>query len=350
MKNKRVIYIIFSAFILFATISFASAGFGDWLKGLFEEPQLGPFNATATVQGVPPRVPRIFNVSDDFASSLLNYVQVTPNGASNVYVTFLAEDDNGRADLPAGSLTIGTDVFINLTYTGNRATTANYVASGASSDTCVEVINCGSCSGIQRMYFCNLSSALQFYYQPNVNASPVNPNLWIVGARIRDGGSLFGLNVTQNFSYLELTAAENIVNLTWVGISPSGTNQKSADNVTVINKGNKFIDIASITAYNLTGNNFGASPARRIPARAIRAYGQAGSECADPPGITFAEDLGRNVAGVALDYGPAVQNPIRFCIFPQLSSFESGILDLSDSPYIASGGRPGTADWRLQVV
>ena len=329
--------------------SFVSAGVGDWLKGLFgQEPRLAPFNATATIQGVAPRVPTIINVSDDYASSLIDFVQVTPNAASNVYVAFLAEDDNGKADLPSNPLTLGTDIIINLTYGGNRAGTISYIASGASADSCSEVINCGSCTGIQKMYFCNLSDSMQFYYQPNVNASPINPNLWTVGVRVRDLGGQFGFNSSRNFSYLELPAVENIVNLTWLGISPSGTNQKSTDNVTVINKGNKFIDFVNITAFNLTGDNFAASQARRIPANAIRAYGQPGSECI-PPGTTFLHGSGLNVAAVGLDYGVAIQSLLRFCIYPQLSSFEASTLDLSNSPYIASVGRAGTADWRLQL-
>ncbi len=355
MKNKKIIYIGFFAIVLFAMISFVSAGFGDWIKGLFGEPQLGPFNATVTIQSLPPNIVRIFNVTDDFVSSGVDSVLPTPDSASNVYVTFLADDPNGRTDLPT-TLTIGTNVDLNLTYSGVRATTSSYIGSSASADTCVEVTNCGSCSSNQRMYFCNLSSAMQFYYQPNFTA-----NLWFTSTRISDITLTFGpANNTFGFTYRELADVLNIVNLTWYGISPSGTNQKATDNVTLINKGNRLLKSVNITAYNLTGSNYPGTKAL-IPANTIRANGTIGTECNSIGTTTFWEHAGLNVTIGNLDYGPSEQRSLHFCIFPALNAlpeYAPGGLDLGNSPYTARGPlvggninpATGTSDWRLQLV
>jgi len=349
MKSKKILGIVFSFVVLsFVMTSFVSASFGDWVRGLFsDEPKLAPFNATVTIQGVSPVVKTVFNVTDDFSSSFIDQVQVNPGAVSNVYVTFLAHDDNGAIDLPV-SPNLATNLFINITYGGNRVGSASYIASGPA-DSCVSITGCTPggtfCdSNTERIYFCNLSSSMQFYYQPNVNASPVNPGLWTVGIRIVDGGALSGRNTTKNFTYLEFPAVQNIVNLTWVGISPSATNQKAAENVTIINKGNRFINSVNMTAYNLTGSLYPTTRAY-IPASAIRSYGQPGSECADPPSTTLVEDAGLLVNSLGLDFGAAVQNPLRFCIYPSLAGL--GGLDLTNSPYIAVTGRAGTQDWRI---
>jgi len=350
MKTNKIIYIGFFALVLFAMISFASAGFGDWFRGLFGEPQLGPFNATVTIQSVVPTIPIIFNVTDDYLSSLVNYVQVTPDSSSNVYVTFMANDDNGRTDLPTTPV-LGTNIFVNLTYAGIRPATTSYIGSSASADTCVEVINCGSCTSNQRMYFCNLSFAMPFYYEPNLPGTPAN--LWVASVHINDlGGSIGAGNNTFNFSYLRLPAVQNIVNLTWFGISPSGTNQRASDNVTLINKGNALIPAVNITAYNLTGQTYPTTKAW-IPARSIRVYGVLGSECNTPPATILQENAGLNVTGLSLDYGPSVQTDLRFCIFPALNSLAEG-LDLTNPGYTAFGPlttypTTGRADWRLQL-
>ena len=116
MKSKKILGIVFSFVVLsFVMTSFVSASFGDWVRGLFsDEPKLAPFNATVTIQGVSPVVKTVFNVTDDFSSSFIDQVQVNPGAVSNVYVTFLAHDDNGAIDLPV-SPNLATNLFINIT-------------------------------------------------------------------------------------------------------------------------------------------------------------------------------------------------------------------------------------------
>ncbi len=358
MVNKKVVYvgIIFFSVVLVLSlaVSLVSAKHA-WWHAWGEEPGLAPFNATVTIQGVAPTIPWVFNVSDDYGSSFVNFVSLTGLGPlfnlSNVYVTFLAHDDNGFNDLPASpTVGVGSDININITYGGLRADSTSYIASAASADTCVVLNN----SATERLYFCNLSNSMQFWYQPNRNLSSANPNLWTIGITIRDvSSSQIARNNTFNFSYIETSVIDNIVNLTWIGISPSGTDQKASDNVSLINYGNSYIGKVNITAYNMTGATYTLSSNKYIPARTIRSYGTLGSECSDPPASTFAENSGINVTGIGLDFGgPSIQSTfIRFCIFPALTSLSEG-LNLLDSPYAAArkGGTyatTGTADWRL---
>lgn len=360
MVSKNIkIFIGLIFFTMFITVSIVSAKHA-WWHPFSDEPALAPFNATVTIQSVAPTIPIVFNVSDDYISSTVNEVQVTPGKASNVYVVFLADDSNGNVDLPT-VLTIGTDVRINITYTGNRPENTFYVAASASADSCFEVVGngpngaCGSCSTTQRMYMCNMSDAMQYYYQPNINLSVPNPLLWKIEVDIFDlsGSATPGRNLTRNFTYLERADVENQVNLSWVGIAPTGINQRATQNVTLINRGNKFIHTVNITSFNLTGNGFDltTNSAKRIPSRSIRASGQFGSECgaAFPPTTTLAENAGLNVTGLSLDYNSSSTKPILFCIFPALASLPES-LDLTASPYIAANGRLGTADWRLQLA
>src|SRR3989344_1078121 len=355
MVNKKMIQIAtISIIVMFLAVSFVSAGLLDSIKKVFtKEPQLGPFNASATIQGVPPTVPLVVNISDDFVSSNIDEVQPAPDRYVNIYVTFIARDINGVADLPpVGSNVLGSGaetVSLNITYTGAHGDTVSampYIAGASGPTDSCQSISCGSLCGVNdRMYYCNLSSSMNFFYESSV----YTPTAWKVGITVRDGGSQSGYNSTKQFSYLMARDILNLVNLSWIGLAPGATNQVANFNVTVTNKGNWIINALNMTAYNLTGPNFlTTKPFAYIPANTIRVYGTIGSECS-VSATTMMENAGLNVTGINIPNGANVQRQFYFCIFPQLNNYMGGILDLSDATYTAFGNNYAvakTADWR----
>src|SRR3989344_3970055 len=107
MARKKIIYVYGLLFLeAVLMISVVSAGFGDWVKGLFGgEPQFGPFNATATVAGVAPYIHTVL-VDSNF-SSVIGVATPSEGIINTLVVTFIAHDDNSNIELPTGAVTLG---------------------------------------------------------------------------------------------------------------------------------------------------------------------------------------------------------------------------------------------------
>ena len=203
MKSKKVLGVVLSFLVLsFVMTSFVNAGFGDFVRGLFGgEPSLAPFNATVTIQSLPPTIPKVFNVTDGLPSTVHPVDKVQPQSGIKVTVnvTFLADDANGRDDLPG--VTIGDNVPIgllagnidvNITY---DTLTPRFGVTGYVGQDGIDRCNYVGCSEIsslcnpatQKVYTCTLINSMDFFYEPTFISPPTN-GLWKVGVAIRDIG------------------------------------------------------------------------------------------------------------------------------------------------------------------
>lgn len=347
MVQKKIVLSFVTVIGVLLIVGVVSAGVGDWLKSLFGEPQLGPFNASVNVQGVAPRVIKVINITDRIGS-LVNQVDVTEGGVTSAYVIFVAHDDNSEADLPSGAgIPLGQGIKnINISLQKPLGVKPALFLPGIAGNTiCNEVVPCNPIDcpddANERMYLCNMT-VMQFYYE--------NRSDWFVNVTVTDGSGLLALrNDTKTFQYLPHLAIDNSGNITWESVSVILTNQRSSTNLTLTNKGNVARNFARLTAFNLTGNNYPTKPLSYLPASAFSSNGTVGLECSSTNGV-LAENVFRDIGGFLLDYGLAVSTDVRFCIYPALNSLGK---DTSDISYNARGNNyavDGTKAWEYTKI
>ena len=346
MVQKKIVLGFAMVISILFVVTVVSAGVGDWLKGLFGEPQLGPFNASVTVQGVAPRVIKVVNITDRIGSPV-NQVDVTEGGVTSAYVLFVAHDDNSEQDLPSGAnIPLGqANDNINISLQKPTGVKPSLLLPGITANTRCDEVACNPTDcpsdANERMYLCNMT-VMQFYYEPL--------STWFVNVTITDGAGLLApRNDTKTFQYLSHLAIANSGNITWNSVSVITTNQKSAKNLTLNNRGNVARSFARLTAFNLTGTSYPGTPLSYLPATAFSGNGTIGSEC-NPLGGVLAENAFRDIGGFLLDYGPAVSTDVHFCIYPALNTLG---LQLVDTSYNARGNNyvaDGTKSWEYTVI
>jgi len=330
-----------------------------------DDPDLAPFNATVTIQSQPAFVPLIVTVNDSFGGNLLLstldfFISPVELSSVDVQVIFIAEDPEGVADLPTGaSIPVGTggpgSISINLTYSGSRAGVSSVIGANPGNTVCHNMPGYSGVGAGQRAYNCTITGALPFYYEPT-NATT---NLWRVGVVVRDISNTNPIasshNITRSFTYLQRRSLQPLANLSWTGLNTALPNRLGTNNLSIRNTGNMEIANVSLTGYNLTGDGYThpptAPPYAWIPITSIRSDGTQGNECGAGTATQLTENLAQVVDGFAVNYGASVSGQGYFCIHPALQTFEGGSLDLSDSPYTASGstypGTKGTRDWEV---
>lgn len=356
-------------------ISFASAGFGDWVKGIFGgEPQLGPFNATVTLQSVPPTIVTIWTINDTDPANANSLVVPNEGTTATAYVVFTAHSDNGNGVLPTGvGIPVGTgaagSIEINIKKGQVHWSTPAYKSHvfhyGTNANTnCREITPCNASlcpfSTLERAYLCAMN-VMDYYDEPVSN--------WQVYINITDTTSMIGPgNSTpfKNWSYAPLTSVKSFTNISWEGLSLSGTNQKATKNLTLYNYGNVLKNLSYIRAFNLTGASYPGINSL-IPAFAVKANGTQNIECTGVNQL-LQEAIDRPVGGFILNYGdvlitpdPQANSTIFFCIWPQINTLNSSIFPGyqfgSDNTLQAKGllnncpnqpnSPPGTCAWLL---
>ena len=378
MARKKIIYVyglLFLAAVLM--ISVVSAGFGDWVKGLFGgEPQFGPFNATATVAGVAPYIHTVL-VDSNF-SSVIGVATPSEGIINTLVVTFIAHDDNSNIELPTGAVTLGnSNGQINIALKKIASHKSALELAGIIGNTvCTEVpcapyVQCTQPS-LERAYNCTMN-VMEYYYEPSSSALTT---LWWVNVNISDTTGLRGDgNSTGNFTYTSIASFAISGNISWENIGLTRTNQLGTENLTMLNKGNSVRNSTLIRAFNLTGVQYSPTVNSFIPVRAIMGNGTSGTACTSPnvwsAGEGLKDAVDASVAGFQLDYGssclpagacnPIANASIFFCIYPQLNTLQpSSPLQFVDQTYIARGTTApcygsatvatGTCAWLLTII
>ncbi|MDD5193739.1 MAG: GEVED domain-containing protein, partial [Candidatus Nanoarchaeia archaeon] len=167
-------------------------------------------------------------------------VNVEPEGLRIININFSVYDENGYTDINSSSARL-------------NVTRGNIARQGLS---CFMIP--GSGNGNYANYSCNVS--IRFFD---------NPGDWNIRIFIKDNSGNLAVNDSTTFYYIPLQAWDvrpNSVN--WSNVLLGFLNQKSDNNLTIINQGNVNITNAIVNASNLQGQTF---PSDIIPAGNFRA-------------------------------------------------------------------------------
>ncbi len=353
--EKKVILSLVAIFgvVLASTMIFAQ-----------EDPDLAPFNATVTIQGVAPAI-FVVNVSDGVGTPV-NTIEAIPGSQANTIVTVMVEDANGAADLPSTTASFGPgaaeDINLTIIKGGQHAPLTRTVPISGS---CAEVTCDPSICGVwgttgatsQRMYQCTPSVAvMEGYYEPSSGQG--GDASWNISATATDlSGQTSLVNDTFEFAYTQVPGIDASGEISWsTGISPAGSDQQADTHLTVTNLGNRVETALDLTGYNLTGRDFPGVADSYVPAVSFSADGTSAVNSCDNLGVAtpLVENTAQSVDGWGnLDYGPAESTTVFFCIWEQLSNHPSGLtLSSAGSPYQANGTIgdypvAGTSSWRI---
>jgi len=163
--------------------------------------------------------PTIVSITNDA------YITLTGNTNTNVYIQFIANDDNGNSNLN------GSSALVTATNTYSLETITS------SSCAVLSVVNVSATE-----YNCTL--VFPFYTEANI---------WDINASIADNEGLTASLVTTPSTVNALNyVLQDITTVAWNSVT-AGTNDNEANSPVVItNGGNQAYNLVSVTAYNAT--------------------------------------------------------------------------------------------------
>lgn len=275
MKFEKKL-IAFAVFVLMLT--FVSASFGDWVKGITGRASFGETNATVTITGSNNVTVIIWNYT--LTGSVVN---PTEDGVKFLVFNLTVSDADGAADINTSSISM------NVTKTSGL-TKAN--------SSCTEV---GTATATSKNYTCGFQ---MWYFE--------EAGQWTITASANDYGTQNYKQNTSTFQWGSLTAMViSPVSLTWPGLSPGQTNQTASNDPTLINNtGNYNVTNLTITGINLVG----ADPSYYIGAGNITVDVATGGSCsggacvecgvsAATGGVTMANATALEIYGAGLARG-----------------------------------------------
>ena len=224
-KGKQFLIALFLIIILLSTLSFASAGFADWIRG-----KLTPTGKATTYTGINITVgagnaPQIIQIGGVFLNHSISDVTLNEAGNVNVTVNFSVTDADGISNLR----TIANVSFFRVGETQRINTTCGRYES----------------SGNNANYSCRVD--LWWFDQGGT---------WTINATISDVSGNRAENSTINVTIVTLTGFNlGPANITFATLNPGAANSTPTTNMRLNNTGNQDFasDSISVNATTLWG-------------------------------------------------------------------------------------------------